>query len=142
MTALLLLEMLGALSYLIAPAVGPFIFESGPNALATSAQDGMYASFREVRRLGAAWLSEFGGGYFTGPPAAMPSLHVAGAWIMTYYAFRARSVVAPVMGLLLAWIVVESVVSRWHYVVDLPAGLVLAFVAIAISNRVCQSRPI
>lgn len=140
MIALLLLEMAGAYSYLIAPAVGPFIFEQGPNAMASAAQHGMLAGFEQVRAQGAAWLAVHGGDYFTGPPAAMPSLHIAGAWIMTYYAIKARLVVAPVMALLLGWIAIESVVSRWHYLIDLPAGLALAAAVIVITNRLCRTR--
>lgn len=140
MIALLLVEMTGAFCYLIAPAVGPFVFEQGPNAMATVAQYGMLASFKQVQLSGAAWLADHGGDYFTGPPAAMPSLHIAGAWIMTYYTVKARSLVAPVMLLLLGWIAIESVVARWHYIVDLPAGLALAALIILITNRVCRDR--
>jgi hypothetical protein len=140
MTALLQLEMIGAISYLIVPAVGPFIFEVGPNALATRAQHGMYLGFTYVQLEGIQWLARNGGEYFTGPPAAMPSLHIAGAWIMTYYAVKARSLVAPVMIFLFAWICIESVVARWHYIIDLPAGLALATLIIVIANRVCRHR--
>lgn len=140
MIALLLVEMAGAFCYLIAPAVGPFMFEQGPNALATAAQHGMLAGFEQVQASGAAWLAAHGGDYFTGPPAAMPSLHIAGAWIMAHYAVKARLLVAPVMAILLGWIAIESVVSRWHYIVDLPAGLALAAVVILITNRICLDR--
>jgi hypothetical protein len=141
MVALLLVEMAGAFSYLIAPAVGPFIFEQGRNALATTAQHSMLAGFKEVQASGAAWLAIHGGSYFTGPPAAMPSLHIAGAVIMAYYSMKARLLVAPVMLILLGWIGIESVVARWHYIVDLPAGVALAVAVIIATNRVCRPRP-
>lgn len=138
LTAILLMQMLGAFAYLIGPAVGPFIFENGANARATAAQQSMYALFRQVQEWGAPWLVRNGGEYFTGPPAAMPSLHIAGAWIMTHYALKARLAVAPFMVLMLVWIAVESVVSRWHYLIDLPAGLALAALAIVASDRLCR----
>ena len=140
MTAILIMEMMGALSYLAAPAVGPFIFEAGPNVLATAAQQAMLDSFRGLVAAGPEWLTVHGGDYFTGPPAAMPSLHIAGAWIITYYAIKARSIAMPLMAILFGWIAIESVVSRWHYVIDLPVGLLLATLAIVITNRIYRSR--
>ncbi|MBX6320653.1 MAG: phosphatase PAP2 family protein [Rhodospirillaceae bacterium] len=140
LVAILLLEMTGALAYLAAPAVGPFVFEAGINPLASAAQHLMHASFLTVRAQGAAWLAVNGGRYFTAPPAAMPSLHVAGAFIMSWYALRARSVVAPLMIVLTLWIVIESVAARWHYLADLPAGLALAAAVMAVAGRICRPR--
>jgi hypothetical protein len=140
MTALLLLEMLGPLAYLVAPAVGPFVFAQGPSAHETAAQATMYAGFLQVQAGGAAWLAHHGGDYFTAPPAAMPSLHVAAAWVITYYALKARSRLAPLLALGFVWIVVESVALRWHYLADLPAGFVLACGVILVANRVCRHR--
>ncbi len=137
MTALLLNLMIGPLAYLLAPAVGPFIFEAGPNQAATDAQQAMYAQFTDLVAQGPSWLVAHGSQYFTAPLAAMPSLHVSAACIVSYYALRARSRFAPLMLLFAVWIFIDSVVSRWHYLVDLPAGIVLAAVAIAIANRVC-----
>lgn len=137
MCALLLLEMIGAFTYLIMPAVGPFIYENGGNAAATEAQQGMLAAFRMVQKDGTSWLVEHGGDYFTGPPAAMPSLHIAGAMIMAWYVVAARSPLAPVMVVLSLWIAVESVASRWHYLADLPPGLALGGLAIVLANVIC-----
>ncbi len=138
--ALLLLLMIGPLTYLLAPAVGPFIFEDGPNATATIAQHDMYRRFAELQVQGPSWLWSHGGQYFTAPPAAMPSLHVGVACIVVYYSLQARSPFASLAIFLAAWIFIESVVSRWHYLVDLPAGILLAALVIAITNRVCRWR--
>jgi len=140
--ALLLNLMIGPLTYLLAPAVGPFIFEDGPNATATAAQHGMYRMFAELQVQGPSWLWSHGGQYFTAPPAAMPSLHVGAACIVVYYSLKARSPFAFLAIFLAAWIFIESVVSRWHYLVDLPAGILLAALVIAITNRVCRWRHI
>src|SRR5262249_10265343 len=78
--------------------------------------------------------------YFTAPLAAMPSLHFAAAFVMAYYAWRAQLAIAPLAVAIVGWISIESVVSRWHYLVDLPAGLVVAAVAIAVANRLCRRR--
>jgi hypothetical protein len=138
MTALLLNLMVGPLAYLLAPAVGPFIFEEGSNPVATAAQRAMYAQFTELQAQGPAWLLSHGGEYFTAPLAAMPSLHVSAACIVCYYALKARSRFAPLMIFFAGWIVIDSIVSRWHYLVDLPAGIVLAVAVIAVANRVCR----
>jgi hypothetical protein len=140
MTALLLLLMLGPLTYLIAPAVGPFLYEAGPNAVATSSQHAMHAVFLDVQQGGPAWLAAHGGEHLTAAVAAMPSLHVALATLVTYYAWKMRSALLPLILFLSGWIFVESVVSRWHYLVDLPPGVALAALVILAANRVCRWR--
>ncbi|MBX6322047.1 MAG: phosphatase PAP2 family protein [Rhodospirillaceae bacterium] len=140
LTAVLLLEMLGAFAYLLVPAVGPFVHERGPNVLATEAQRVMLETFRAARAGGMAWIKARGGATVTSMPAAMPSLHVAGAMLMSYYAARARLWVTPLLVVLSVWIAIESVVTRWHYVVDLPAGLALAGLIILTTNRICRHR--
>jgi len=138
--ALSLTELVGGLSYLVAPAVGPFIFERGDNPMATAAQLRMYEQFQAFRAHGAAWLQVHGSEYFSAPLAAMPSLHLAAAFVIAYYAVRAQLAIAPIAVAVVGWISIESVVSRWHYLVDLPAGLVVAGVAIAVANRLCRGR--
>jgi mitochondrial fission protein ELM1 len=136
--ALMLIEMIGPFAYMIAPAVGPFIFEHGPNTLATAAQLKMYSVFQHVQQGGTAWIAEHGGAHFADPLAAMPSIHVGATLIIVYYAIRGRLWVAPVAILALAWIVIESVVSRWHYLVDLPVGVLLAICVIIMTNWFCR----
>jgi hypothetical protein len=137
-TALLMNLMIGPLAYLVAPAVGPFIFEAGPNRAATEAQQAMYAQFTDLVAQGPSWLVDHGAQYFTAPLAAMPSLHISAACIVSYYALRARSWFAPLMVFFALWILIDSVVSRWHYLIDLPPGILLAAVSILIANRVCS----
>jgi hypothetical protein len=135
---ILLVLVLGGLSYLIAPAVGPFLFEDGLNAAATQAQAGMWRVYLRVVAEGAPWIAANGPEYFTGALAAMPSLHIAHAAVMTWYMHKSRLIVRwPFLAILL-FILVESVVSRWHYLVDAPAGLAVAAAAILIANRICD----
>jgi hypothetical protein len=142
MIGLLLIEMVGPLSYLFAPAVGPFIFEQGPNVMATNAELTMYEVYKQVLAGGAAWVSEHGGQYFAQPLAAMPSLHVGATFVIVYYSVKARQWVSPLAVLAFAWIVIESVVARWHYLIDLPVGLLLAAGVIFVTNRLCRPRQI
>lgn len=136
---ILLVLALGGLSYLIAPAVGPFLFEDGMNAAATRAQAGMWRVYGTVVAEGAPWIAANGSAYFTGALAAMPSLHIAHAAVMTWYMHRSRLIVRWPFLVILLFILVESVVSRWHYLIDAPAGLIVAAAAILIANRICDT---
>ena len=121
-TALLLNLMIGALAYLLVPAVGPFVFEQGQNAAASQAQHAMLEVFDAARTQGAAWIAAHGGEHFTAAPAAMPSLHLSAALIVIYYTARARSALLPLMVAFGGWIAIEALAARWHYLADLPAG--------------------
>ena len=99
----------------------------------------MMIAFSQVQREGADWVSRFGSVYFTASLAAMPSLHVAHATVITWSIFQARLwVVLPLFGFLWFWILIESVASRWHYLVDAPAGLAVAAISIWLAHRLCD----
>ena len=117
---------LGGFSYLIMPAIGPFIVEPGSQAMTSENQDLMYINYQSVQAHGVQWVNQWGGRYFTGSLAAMPSLHVAHATLMTYYMFKSRASLFPLFPVFWVWIVIESIVLRWHYVVDDIAGFFLA----------------
>ena len=133
--SMLLMTSLGALSYLIAPALGPFIYEDGNTTVATEAQAGMYAAYQNVQAEGAAWIARNGAAYFTGALAAMPSLHVGYASLMTYYMLKSRDYMAPLFVMLWLWILVDSVALRWHYAIDAPAGIALCALVIWLTGR-------
>ena len=137
--AIIVMLCVGGLSYLVAPAVGPFIYEPGVNLIATQAQANMWAAFQQVQLNGAAWIGEHGPSYFTGPLAAMPSLHIGNGLISTYYMVRGRTPLAWVFGALFGWVFIESIAARWHYLIDAPFGLLLAIAVIYLANRVCAA---
>ncbi len=133
-----LIMSLGALSYLIAPALGPFIYEDGIDLLATEAQANMHDGYREVRAAGFPWIESAGSEYFTAALAAMPSLHIANASVMTYYMLRSGDYLAPFFVFLWFWILFDSVALRWHYIVDAPAGILLAALVIWLTGRLLR----
>ncbi len=133
--SMLLMVSLGALAYLIAPALGPFIYEDGTALAATQAQAGMYAAYQNVQVQGATWIARNGSDYFTGALAAMPSLHVGYASLMTYYMLKNRDYMAPLFVLFWLWILVDSVALRWHYLIDAPAGIALCALVIWLTGR-------
>ena len=67
----------------------------------------------------------------------IPAAIVGASWLFVWYVFKARSHLRIPYVLLFAWIVIEAVATKWHYLIDLPAGIVLAAAAIWIANRLC-----
>ena len=133
--SMLLMVAVGALSYLIAPGLGPFIYEDGNTLVTTEAQRGMYEAYQSVQTEGVAWIEQNGDAYFSGALAAMPSLHVGYASLMTYYMVKSRDYMAPLFVLFWLWILIDSVALRWHYVIDAPAGIALCALVIWLTNR-------
>ena len=130
-----LVHALGALSYLAAPALGPFLYEAGANEFASGSQAGMLEAHRQIVQGGASWLALNGSANLSAGLAAMPSLHTAAAAVFLYFAWRyERWLAVPYLPIFL-FILVEAVASRWHYVIDLPAGLALAALCIAAAHR-------
>lgn len=128
-------QSLGALSYLVAPAVGPFLYGGGPNYMATASQTGMWEAYNALLANGPTWLDQFGQSYFNAGLAAMPSLHAGAAWVFVWYAFAHKTRLRWIYAVAYCWILVEAVVSKWHYVIDLPAGIALAAFSIWIANK-------
>ncbi len=86
------------------------------------------------------WINQWGSHYFTGALAAMPSLHVAHATVITYYMVTSRAFLAPLFVCFWTWILIDSIALRWHYVVDAPAGLALAVFVIWLTGRLLGAR--
>lgn len=124
--AALLFQGLGALAYMIAPAVGPFLYETGVEPMQTQGQQGMLAAREALLAGGTAWVAANGGTHITVGLAAMPSLHTGGSFLFLLFAWRYARVLVPLYVALFAFIAVDAVASRWHYVIDLPAGVGLA----------------
>lgn len=129
----MLVHVLGALSYLIMPAVGPFIYETGVNALETARQEHMYASYRALMAGGRPWIAREGSQYLFSAVAAMPSLHVASSAVFVHYAWKHERWLCWFYLPLFGFIMFEALATRWHYLVDVIAGLGLTALAIAIT---------
>lgn len=124
--AALLFQGAGALAYLAMPALGPFVYETGVEPLTTIAQQLMLNSYRENIAGGAEWIAANGGPQLTVGLAAMPSLHTGGAFLFLLFAWRSARVLLPIYVPLFAFIAIDAVANRWHYLIDLPVGMVLA----------------
>lgn len=136
--AVLLVQSLGALSYLVAPAIGPFIYEASIDPTITPGQLGMLEFYRSSVAEGPAWIAQHGSIDFTAGLAAMPSLHAAGAFLFFLFAWKHGRILVPFYSVILFFILVTSVASRWHYVIDVPVGLALAWGCIWMAERIVR----
>lgn len=68
------------------------------------------------------------------PLAAMPSLHVAHAWVLLYYAWKHLRALGWLYLPCFLFLSSEAVVSRWHYLIDLVPGLIIAWISIRLAN--------
>lgn len=137
-TAIALVLSVGGVAYMIAPAWGPFIYSPDEDAFSFHIQQGMSA-FQD-RFLASSGL-EYHGSEFISPLAAMPSLHIAHAWLLLVYAARHVRWLGYAYLPLVLFIFTEAVVSRWHYVIDLAVGLCIAYLCILISRRMHRWSP-
>lgn len=134
--ASMLVHVLGALSYLAMPAVGPFLYEAGANALETARQQHMHGGYRALMAGGRPWIAQEGGEYLFAAVAAMPSLHVASSAVFVVYALKHARWLGIAYLPLFIFIIFEAVATRWHYWIDAAVGLMLTAAAIAITTAV------
>lgn len=130
LTATIVVLVLGAFGYAIAPAVGPFVFNpSEPPGLAY--QQGLMHWFHTVfvQTNGAYYESAL----FTAMPGAMPSLHLANAVVFYLFALRDYRWLAWLYAFFVLYFAIEAVGLRWHYLVDIPAGVLLGWMAYRIA---------
>lgn len=130
--AVALVLVLGGISYSIAPAFGPFVFEAGDSPESRAIQAVM-ASFQQGFRESRG--ADYDSAYFVSALAAMPSLHLAHALVFLWFALCHARWLGVIYVVPVSFIAVEAVAARWHYLIDLPAGLVVALVAIILANR-------
>lgn len=128
----MLVHVLGGLSYLAMPALGPFIYEHGANALETHRQIFMLGAHNAAVPGGIAWFEKEGPQFLAAGLGAMPSLHVASSAVFVYYAWRHERHLSWLYLPLFAFIMIEAVATRWHYLVDIVAGLGLTALAICL----------
>ena len=133
--AALFVQGLGALAYLAMPALGPFLYEAGVETKVTGAQASMLAAYHANVAGGAEWLAANGGTHITVGLAAMPSLHAALAFLFWLFAWKhGRTLLIP-YSLIFGYILVAAVANRWHYVIDMPVGIALAWACCRAAHR-------
>ena len=134
----LVFQGLGTIGYLVAPALGPFVFEQGASPFATQAQDLMLRVHDRSIAGGPQWLAQNGADALMMGLGAMPSLHAGGSFLFLWFAYRHARVLLPTYVPIFVFILVAAISSRWHYLVDLPIGIALAVVSIRLAETWCR----
>ena len=134
--AAIILQILGSFGYLVAPALGPFLYETGVEPPATSAQQSMLMTWEANKAGGAAWIAAEGGRHITAGLAAMPSLHAGGSFLFLLYAMRHAKELSRVFAVIFIFISIDAIANRWHYAIDLPVGMLLAVLATWIAAKI------
>ena len=138
--AALLLQVIGTIGYLIAPALGPFIYEAGVDPTISGGQRSMLEFYRISVAEGPEWLSKHGGANFTVGLAAMPSLHSASAFLFFLFAWHHGKILVPLYSFILFFILITAVASRWHYLIDVPVGMLIAWASYALAERLAKGQ--
>lgn len=138
--ASMLIHVLGGLGYLIAPAIGPFLFEHGLNVIASEQQQHMVNVYHGVMQGGAGWIAKNGPTVIMAPPAAMPSLHVASSAVFVWYAWKHERWLCWAYIPLFLFIIAEAMATRWHYLIDIVVGLGLTALCLSICEMVFRKR--
>ncbi len=133
--AALFFQGLGGISYLLAPALGPFIYETGAIPWATGIQSYLLEAYQTAKVEGRVWFENSGNEHFLTGVAAMPSLHAGGAYLFTWFIAKYERPLLFFYLPIFFFILIAAVGTRWHYVVDIPAGLLLAQVCIWLAGR-------
>jgi membrane-associated phospholipid phosphatase len=79
---------------------------------------------------GISWFQTQGSEFLATGLAAMPSLHVASSAVFVYFAWKHERHLCWFYLPLFGFIMIEAVATRWHYIVDIVAGLGLTALAI------------
>lgn len=132
LTATSLVLSIGGVAYSFAPAFGPFIYEKGPSMIATDIQFYMLDFYSKFVNSGGAY---YDGRYFVAAVAAMPSLHIANALVFTYFSAKYIPWLLILYVPITFFLIIEAVVSRWHYLIDIPFGFLISVMAIIIAQK-------
>ncbi len=126
---LLLLFCVGHIVYVVVPAWGPHVYV---RTFARPLEGGVFWPLvnETVRSAGAG-------------KDVFPSLHTAAPVFLVLYSIRHRAVAAlrfalPVLVVFASQIVLATMFLRWHYLVDVVAGVLLAAAAVCIAPRVAS----
>ncbi len=111
------------LGYLFVPAYGPIVYHA--EEFSSSLQGGFFHAI-VLRGI------ETGGG----PHGAFPSLHVACSAYLCLFDLKTNQLRGLTYLPMIVLIYVSTIVLRYHYVVDLIAGTVIAVICIVVGERV------
>jgi len=118
----------GHLLYIVVPGFGPYRFLAGN--FTHELEGGVFWRLVEATVDGAGAQKDI-----------FPSLHTAVPTMFTVLAFRFRKEFLPfrwswpIVGFCTSQIIIATMYLRWHYLIDICAGLTLAFLAVWVADR-------
>jgi membrane-associated phospholipid phosphatase len=125
------------LVYIFLPVVGPRIFyrELGDFGLPAAVLPAHVPEFPAAVQEGLFYqIMALIYRHFETPGAAFPSSHVAVAVTTLYFSFRYLPAIRWMHAVVVVLLCLSTVYCRYHYAVDVPAGLVMAWVMIGVGN--------
>lgn len=137
--ALALAYIIGLAGYYLAPSVGPAFYDDTYELFRHTANSvvkmWLYNAYIDFcQRPYTASVAPFQG------LAAFPSLHVAQIAVFIYYLWGCEKFLVGLLALPALLLTVATVYLGWHYVVDLPAGLLVAYLAIRLERYLSRRR--
>lgn len=141
MLALLLVYVVGTMGYYLAPSVGPAFFNETSRLFRHTADSPLKLSLYNAyvqfcRHPYTAAVFPFNG------LAAFPSLHVAQMAVLLYSLSRIEKALVWMLVLPCILLTVATVYLGWHYVVDIPGGLLVAWIAGLLSRQIYKRWPL
>jgi hypothetical protein len=118
----------GHLLYILVPGFGPYRFFAG--SFTHELHGGVFWGLVQATVDGAGAQKDI-----------FPSLHTAVPTMFTVLAYRFRKEFLPfrwswpIVGFCTSQIVIATMYLRWHYLIDICAGLTLAFLAVWVADR-------
>lgn len=126
MSANIAVMILGGIAYGIAPANGPLVYGLASDPLMAETQQHML----DATKLFRDSQFKFSPADFDAVLGAMPSLHVAHITAIVMVIFGYSRIIAMLCIPPLLFIFAYSIVTHFHYLIDIPAGLALAFISV------------
>jgi hypothetical protein len=136
---------LGSWGYLAVPALGPCY--SDPQLFAPARDDVPQAAALQARLAEnySKMLAGRDGSLRQFNPyfgvAAMPSLHVGAHWLFALWARRHARRFFPPLAVATAMTFLGSIATGWHWAIDGYAGMVLAWLAVVVADRIVRLEP-
>lgn len=131
--------LLGGMAYAIAPAYGPLLVELSHDTIIGGAQKQMLSLTEAFRNSNG---DSFPAESFDAALGAMPSLHVAHAAAITLIICNFSRILGILCLISLLFICSYSVVTHFHYLIDIPFGFLLAYIAVKFANFQPTSQPV
>jgi membrane-associated phospholipid phosphatase len=122
MSGLMVVSFLGLLGYLLVPAIGPMF--TLRNQYTVPLRQSMWVFNREVDFMDFARIRR----------DVFPSLHVAISFVVWLYAYRNSKKLFWILSPLILSLWVSTLYLRYHYLIDVVAGLILAPISFLLAN--------